>query len=134
MDPIGSCLRERCECDLQLAKKLSEHEENWNVENHRRWGDNPFNAEERCRAPHHKTTTQAYIAPSTAAPLVVTTQQVITTTKYKKTKESVQNHSAESFLSFSEFFKIKIVLVRSYEGKKQHGIFCSSANEFRRRV
>ena len=88
VDPIGSCLRERCECDLQLAKKLSEHEENWNVENHRRWGDNPFNAEERCRAPHHKTTTQAYIAPSTAAPVVVTTQEV-TTSKYKKTKETV---------------------------------------------
>ena len=122
MDPIGSCLRERCECDLQLAKKLSEHEENWNVENHRRWGDNPFNAEERCRAPHHKTTTQAYIAPSTAAPVVVTTQQVPTTTKYKKTKETVQNHSAELFLTFTvQFyltFIIKIVLVRSCEGKE----------------
>ena len=90
MDPIGSCLRERCECDLQLAKKLSEHEEDWNVENHRRWGDNPFNAEERCRAPHHKTTTQAYIAPSTVAPVIVTTQEV-TTSKYKKTKETVQH-------------------------------------------
>ena len=34
VDPIGSCLRDRCECDLQLAKKLSKHEDEWKEENH----------------------------------------------------------------------------------------------------
>ena len=50
MDPVDSCLRMRCECDLQLARKLAEHEDEWNVDHHRRWGDNPFNAQESCRS------------------------------------------------------------------------------------
>jgi len=54
-DPIDSCLRMRCECDLQLARKLAQHEDEWNVNHHRRWGDNPFNAAESCRAQHATT-------------------------------------------------------------------------------
>lgn len=45
----------RCECDLQLARKLAQHEDEWNVNHHRRWGDNPFNAAESCRAQHATT-------------------------------------------------------------------------------
>ena len=50
-DPIGSCLRSRCECDKSLAEKLASHESTWNRGYHHKWGNPPFNPEESCRAP-----------------------------------------------------------------------------------
>ena len=37
-DPVGSCNRQRCECDKLLAEKLAKHEPEWNLTHHRRWG------------------------------------------------------------------------------------------------
>ena len=54
VDPIDSCLRMRCECDLDLAKRFSSLEDTWNEENHRRWGETPF----ECRA-HYRQPTQS---------------------------------------------------------------------------
>ena len=47
-DDIGSCKRQRCECDLALAEKLAGLENEWNIQNHRKWGQPPFNWERRC--------------------------------------------------------------------------------------
>ena len=47
-DPEGSCLRQRCECDRDLAEKLAEHENQWNMQNHHKWGSPPFIPQERC--------------------------------------------------------------------------------------
>ena len=58
----------RCECDLQLARKLGEHEDDWNVEHHRRWGDNPFNAQESCRAHRAPTEPPTTTIPETTTP------------------------------------------------------------------
>ena len=41
----------RCECDLELAKKFSNHEASWNPLYHRRWGDAPFDSG-TCRTNH----------------------------------------------------------------------------------
>ena len=49
-DPIGSCLRSRCECDKFLAEKLADHESTWNRGFHHKWANPPFNPEESCRA------------------------------------------------------------------------------------
>lgn len=38
-DPIGSCLRMRCECDLDLAMKFGALERAWNGQYHRTWGN-----------------------------------------------------------------------------------------------
>ena len=54
----------RCECDLQLARRLAEHEDEWNVDYHRRWGENPFNPRESCRPPAQSTTEE----PTTLSP------------------------------------------------------------------
>jgi len=51
MDPPGSCKRMRCECDRSLAEKLREHENQWNVQNHRRWGTPAFDAQKYCTLP-----------------------------------------------------------------------------------
>lgn len=51
MDPPNTCKRKRCECDVDLAKKLQEYEGQWNIQNHRRLGSPPFSAEEHCRIP-----------------------------------------------------------------------------------
>jgi len=48
VDPMGSCLRQRCECDRDLAEKLSSHEHQWNMQNHHKWGTPPFLPQERC--------------------------------------------------------------------------------------
>lgn len=47
-DPHGSCLRSRCECDLDLAKKLRDHEDEWNPNNHHKWGTPPFEPKRTC--------------------------------------------------------------------------------------
>jgi len=41
MDPIGSCKRNRCECDLELAKKIAGREKVWNASYHREFGESP---------------------------------------------------------------------------------------------
>lgn len=41
----------RCECDLELAMKFSELENEWDPQYHRRWGDSPFDAN-TCRNNH----------------------------------------------------------------------------------
>jgi len=51
MDPPNSCKRKRCECDVDLANKLQQYENQWNIQNHRRLGNPPFSAEEHCRVP-----------------------------------------------------------------------------------
>ena len=33
-DPIDSCLRARCECDVHLANNLRKFEHEWNMNNH----------------------------------------------------------------------------------------------------
>ena len=38
----------RCECDKAFAEKLQLYENDWNIDHHRRWGANPFDAEQRC--------------------------------------------------------------------------------------
>ena len=76
MDPIDSCLRMRCECDLHLAKKLSEHEEEWNIEHHRKWGDNPFDGDLSCRASKKKTTTTSTTTTTTTTSTVTTAGSV----------------------------------------------------------
>ena len=38
MNPVGSCKRNTCECDKQLAYKLKEAEFQWNILHHGRWG------------------------------------------------------------------------------------------------
>lgn len=50
MDPQGSCLRSRCECDKALAEKLSTHEMDWNMQYHHKWGTPPFDREANCKA------------------------------------------------------------------------------------
>jgi len=47
-DPQGTCLRSRCECDLDLALKLQAHETEWNPNYHHMWGNPPFNPKETC--------------------------------------------------------------------------------------
>ena len=47
-DEIGSCLRQRCECDRDLANKLASHEHQWNMNNHHKWGNPPFNPQQTC--------------------------------------------------------------------------------------
>ena len=37
----------RCECDKALAEKLQIHENEWNIDHHRRWGANPFDSDQR---------------------------------------------------------------------------------------
>ncbi|CAG5109818.1 Oidioi.mRNA.OKI2018_I69.chr2.g4302.t1.cds [Oikopleura dioica] len=49
-DPIGTCARNRCECDKALSEKLAEHENEWTVENHHKWNFGDFDREERCLA------------------------------------------------------------------------------------
>ena len=51
VDPPGSCKRMRCECDRSLAEKLREYENQWNVQNHRRWGTPAFDAQKYCTLP-----------------------------------------------------------------------------------
>ena len=51
VDPPGSCKRMRCECDRSLAEKLREYENQWNVQNHRRWGTPAFDPEKYCTLP-----------------------------------------------------------------------------------
>lgn len=41
VDPIGSCKRNRCECDLELAKKIASREKVWNASYHREFGEAP---------------------------------------------------------------------------------------------
>ena len=41
----------RCECDRSLAEKLREYENQWNVQNHRRWGTPAFDPEKYCTLP-----------------------------------------------------------------------------------
>lgn len=41
----------RCECDRSLAEKLREYENQWNVQNHRRWGTPAFDAQKYCTLP-----------------------------------------------------------------------------------
>lgn len=48
MDPPNTCNRMRCECDKALAEKLQIHENEWNIDHHRRWGGNPFDSDQRC--------------------------------------------------------------------------------------
>ena len=48
-DPIGSCLRSRCECDKSLAEKLSLYENTWNRGFHHKWGKPRFEAESECK-------------------------------------------------------------------------------------
>ena len=47
MDPPNTCNRMRCECDKALAEKLQIHENEWNIDHHRRWGANPFDSDQR---------------------------------------------------------------------------------------
>mgnify|MGYP000399096346 CR=1 FL=1 len=49
-DPQGSCRRSRCECDKALAEKLSLFENQWNMQNHQKWGQPPFNRQVACSA------------------------------------------------------------------------------------
>jgi hypothetical protein len=49
MDVPGSCKRMRCECDRSLAEKLQTYEGEWSLQNHRRWGQPPFQAEQYCK-------------------------------------------------------------------------------------
>lgn len=49
MDTPGSCKRMRCECDRSLAEKLQTYEGEWSLQNHRRWGQPPFSAEQYCK-------------------------------------------------------------------------------------
>ena len=48
MDPQGSCLRSRCECDKSLSEKLSEHESEWNMQHHHKWGNPAFVPSQMC--------------------------------------------------------------------------------------
>jgi len=48
-DPQGSCARSRCECDKALSEKLSDHENKWNMANHHKWGNPPFNRQLSCQ-------------------------------------------------------------------------------------
>jgi len=48
MDAPKSCNRMRCECDKAFAEKLEKYENEWNIDHHRRWGANPFDAQNRC--------------------------------------------------------------------------------------
>ena len=41
VDSIGSCKRNRCECDLELAKKIASREKVWNASYHREFGEAP---------------------------------------------------------------------------------------------
>jgi len=45
-DPWGTCNRSRCECDRDLALKLRQHEPEWNMQYHHKWGK--FQPEETC--------------------------------------------------------------------------------------
>lgn len=49
-DPLGSCLRSRCECDKALAEKLAMHESTWNRGYHHKWGRPRFEPEIECKA------------------------------------------------------------------------------------
>lgn len=50
-DPIGSCLRSRCECDRDLSLKLAKYEGEWNQQNHHKWSNPLFNRQQICRDP-----------------------------------------------------------------------------------
>jgi len=50
-DPIDSCLRARCECDVHLANNLRKFEHEWNMNNHHKWGQPAFNREAVCGVP-----------------------------------------------------------------------------------
>jgi len=50
-DPIGSCLRSRCECDRDLAQKLAFYEDEWNQMNHHKWSQPLFNRQQVCNDP-----------------------------------------------------------------------------------
>lgn len=50
-DPIGSCLRSRCECDRDLSLKLARYEGEWNQMNHHKWSQPLFNRQQICRDP-----------------------------------------------------------------------------------
>lgn len=58
-DELNSCKRKRCECDVALAKKLQEYEPQWNIQNHRRLGNPPFNAAQHCKV--NSPAPQAYV-------------------------------------------------------------------------
>ena len=60
VDPPGSCKRMRCECDRSLAEKLREYENQWNVQNHRRWGSPAFDPQKYCTLPAEGETFGAY--------------------------------------------------------------------------
>lgn len=47
-DQQGTCLRSRCECDLDLALKLAQYEDEWSPQNHHKWGSPPFNPQQAC--------------------------------------------------------------------------------------
>lgn len=48
MDPQGTCLRSRCECDKGLSEKLQIYEAEWNMQNHHKWGNPPFVPQNSC--------------------------------------------------------------------------------------
>lgn len=56
-DPIGSCLRSRCECDRDLSGKLSQYEHEWNQMNHHKWSNPLFNRQAVCTDPQAATST-----------------------------------------------------------------------------
>ena len=60
VDPPGSCKRMRCECDRSLAEKLREYENQWNVQNHRRWGSPAFDPQKYCTLPAEGETFGTY--------------------------------------------------------------------------
>ena len=55
-DPIGSCLRSRCECDRDLAQKLAFYEDEWNQMNHHKWSQPLFNRQGLVEGPRLKST------------------------------------------------------------------------------
>jgi len=49
MNAPGTCQRNRCECDRALAIKLSEYQDEWRQDYHRRRGSPPFDADAYCK-------------------------------------------------------------------------------------
>lgn len=97
-DPVGSCRRQRCECDKHLAEKLAKHEPEWNLSHHRRWGDKPFDYNNQCNA---QATTANFRAPTWSTRGTTTTS---TTTSQTLSNEQIYSNQMPLSARSARFF------------------------------